>query len=348
MAGLSNFLGYRDDQADSLPVQCRLVQRHEIEPALRVMLAGGINSSASDEQVLDFLGFALERQIDVNELWIAANGSGRIVWSLLPVVSPGRTMLMFSPGKLPRGTPDGAIQALVDTVAREYLARGVHLAQLLIDPADKSVIRAYLACGFQQLAELLYLQRRTAPADQQIPLDLPAGFTLHAYTPKLHAQFAEAIGRSYASSLDCPALNGLRNMEDVIAGHKATGDFDPELWFLLTDNSTGDAAGTLLLSRTTQGDAVELVYLGLSPQFRGRGAGDALMRLALAKTAAQGRWQLALAVDSRNQPALRLYYRHGMHRVGARIALIKDLRAAGGLATQGSEADPKPQAVQEA
>jgi ribosomal protein S18 acetylase RimI-like enzyme len=38
---------------------------------------------------------------------------------------------------------------------------------------------------------------------------------------------------------------------------------------------------------------------------------------------------LSLAVDARNAPALNLYYRHGLQRVGSKLALMKDLRAAG-------------------
>jgi ribosomal protein S18 acetylase RimI-like enzyme len=51
------------------------------------------------------------------------------------------------------------------------------------------------------------------------------------------------------------------------------------------------------------------------------------MKKALATACVDGRENLSLAVDSRNQPALRLYYRHGMRRIGSRIALIRDLRA---------------------
>ena len=59
---------------------------------------------------------------------------------------------------------------------------------------------------------------------------------------------------------------------------------------------------------------------------RGRGLGDAMMRLAIARVAADNRGILSLAVDAANTPALRLYYRHGLSRVGHRVALVRDLR----------------------
>jgi ribosomal protein S18 acetylase RimI-like enzyme len=78
-------------------------------------------------------------------------------------------------------------------------------------------------------------------------------------------------------------------------------------------------------------DTLELVYLGLTPAARGRGLGDLMMRRALALAAADGAGRLSLAVDSDNVPALKLYYRHGMQRVGAKLALMRRLdRAARG------------------
>jgi ribosomal protein S18 acetylase RimI-like enzyme len=81
-----------------------------------------------------------------------------------------------------------------------------------------------------------------------------------------------------------------------------------------------------LLSPMPQGDAVELVYLGLTPSARGRRIADWVLRYGLASVAAVGRNRLSLAVDSTNAPALKLYYRHGMKRVTSKLAMMRDLR----------------------
>jgi ribosomal protein S18 acetylase RimI-like enzyme len=129
---------------------------------------------------------------------------------------------------------------------------------------------------------------------------------------------------SYQDSLDCPALNGRRNVEDILAGHKATGMFDPTTWLVLREGES--PLGVLLLSESLRGDAVELVYLGLAAAARGRGLGEVLMRQALAITGRSRQPRLCLAVDSRNAPALKLYYRHGMQRIGSKVAMLRDLR----------------------
>src|SRR5205814_4126566 len=140
------------------------------------------------------------------------------------------------PGRIPRATPFEAISDLSDAITRYFAGRGVILAQMLIDPSDGGVIDAYLRCGFTRLAELVYLHRDTP---QRVPAPaVPAGLSLAQYSPQTHAHFAQAIKRSYEASLDCPALNGMRDIEDVIVGHKASGEFDPNLWFVLTENDS--------------------------------------------------------------------------------------------------------------
>jgi ribosomal-protein-alanine N-acetyltransferase len=85
----------------------------------------------------------------------------------------------------------------------------------------------------------------------------------------------------------------------------------------------------LLLARTAAHGTAELVYLGLVPAARGRGLGDIVMRQALHIVGASGVANtLALAVDAGNAPALRLYHRHGMRRIGTKVALMRELHPA--------------------
>jgi mycothiol synthase len=69
-----------------------------------------------------------------------------------------------------------------------------------------------------------------------------------------------------------------------------------------------------------------LVYIGLAPQVRGRGLGTILVQQALSTAAEDNRRRLTLAVDSSNQPALRLYFRHGFQKMAEKVALIRDLQ----------------------
>jgi ribosomal protein S18 acetylase RimI-like enzyme len=212
------------------------------------------------------------------------------------------------------------ISAVIEGAFDCHRRQGIHLAQLLIDPAELSLRQAYVQQGFLDLAELIYLQREVRKMHALPPMAPSLQFA--NYSPQTHDLFLRTIARSYVQSLDCPGLSGLREMEDVVAGHKGV-DFDPSLWFLLTDNE--QPRGVLLLGTAAHADALELVYLGLTPEARGKGLGDLLMNLALLSVVRQNRSELTLAVDSRNVPAMRLYFRHGLRRIGSRAALIRTL-----------------------
>jgi ribosomal protein S18 acetylase RimI-like enzyme len=322
MARLSNFLRQRDDHDDSAPreLHCRPVKREEVDESLRLLLAGP-GGLAGDEQVLDFLSFAMYRGVDVNGVWVAERG-GRIEWAMLPVVSPGRTMLLLTPTRLLRHTPARSLVALTNAICQEYGSRDVQLAQLLLDPDQPDVRNAYASASFSSLAELVYLRRPIRGAVE--PATIPTGLELRPYSFDADELFRRAISRSYSGSLDCPGLNGVRDIHDVLEGHKGSGEFQPHLWHVLLEG--GEEHAVLLLNRSVHGDTMELVYLGLVPAARGRGISDVMMKLALQLTAADGKNELTLAVDSRNAPALKLYFRHGLQRVGSRLAMLRDIR----------------------
>lgn len=306
--------------ADQPPITFRPIRHEEVHDALRLILSTS-GQSASEEQVVDFLRFAVYRGINLNDTWIA-DEAGAMRWAILPVVHPGRTMLLFAPSFAPPRLQERFICPLVDRIVEHYRERAIDLAQVLIDPAESAAIEVYRRCGFESLAELIYLDRAVRRAHDAA---LPPGFRWQPYSRANHDDFAQTVLATYTGSLDCPLLNGRRNIEDVLAGHKAAGEFDANLWLLLCAGSS--AVGVMLLNRATRSDALELVYLGIVPKHRGKGLGDLLMRHALSIAAALGARRLSLAVDSRNHPALALYRRHGMTQVCARAALILDLRA---------------------
>jgi mycothiol synthase len=314
---LSNFLGRGDGPEPAGPVEYRPARADEVQPGLAMILGSGA-APAGHEQVLDFLQFASARGINVNDLWVVAT-KGKLVWGVLPIVNPGHTALLFAP---PRRPADCDVAPLIDALCDHLGQRSVYLAQALLDPADNPGRAMMASLGFREMAELLYLQSNAPRA--LAPGELPDSFFWQTYSPQTHPLFAEAILDSYQQSLDCPGLNGLRDIEDVIAGHKASGEFNPRFWFVLMERDM--PRGVVLLGRVPRTDAAELVYLGLARAARGRGLSDLMMRQALWAVREMNLSRLTLAVDSHNAPAIRLYYRHGMQRIGSKVALMRDLR----------------------
>jgi ribosomal protein S18 acetylase RimI-like enzyme len=297
----------------------RLAREDEVIDGLSLILAHD-QALAGPEQVGEFVQFAAARGIDLYRLWLAGAG-GQLSWAVLPVVSPGKTMLLLSP---PMVSQQFDAAPLVESVCRWAGQNGVHLAQVLADPAQMPLRQFFARCGFREIAELHYLQstiRATTPPS------LPPGYRWMTYSSETHPLFARALAESYQNSLDCPALGGLREIEDVIAGHRASGEVDEQFWYVLLDAHAQPRA-VLLLTRVPKNDLAELVYLGLSPSVRGRGISDILMRQAFWAVRQMNLSRITLAVDSLNAPALRLYYRHGLSHVGSKAAMIRDLRNA--------------------
>ena len=321
MALLSNIL--RPENAPPPRFTCRPVRAAEVAEAVRLVLAGP-RGAADDEHVSHFLRFAEANDLNLSDVWVAAREPGdRVVWAILPVVSPGRTALLSLPGRLPRPTDRPAAISLITAVCGHLRAAGVELAQSLLDPESRDVAGTMAAAGFSTLADLVYL-RREASAGAVPTVGLPAGGELVPFDESLADRFSAVILESYEQSLDCPALNGRRGMGDVLEGHRAAGEFAPDLWSLLTVG--GRDAGVLLLNRLAGGEGLELVYTGLAPWARGRGWADALIRLALHHAADEPGRRIVLAVDGQNAPALRLYHRHGFRDLHRKVAWMNDLR----------------------
>lgn len=322
MGSLSNFPLFRGLWAGSAPAApvLRPALDPEVEPAVRLILSswGGSPDAA---MIREFVRIAREQSGPAGGLRVAEQ-KGRLISAVLPVASPGRTLLLFLPSSLRGNTARQATVELAEQCCVQARSGGIQLAQALPDPEDNWTMSVLQSAGFARLAELMYLQAMI-PRHVQPP-KLPAGFALAHYTAETHDLFARAIAASYVHSLDCPSLNGLREMEDVLAGHKGTGVFDPVHWFVLHED--GRPGGVLLLSRITRSDSFELVYLGIPPEQRGRGFGDLLMRQAWHSVSRSDCVRLTLAVDGSNEPALRLYFRHGMSAVGRKSAFLRDLR----------------------
>jgi mycothiol synthase len=300
---LSNFRRIERD-ISRRQVVCRRAREGEIRPALAMILGN---------RLADFERYASERGIDVANVRVA-EVHDRIHWAALAVENPGRTVLVMGTPRVRTGARE-----LVEKLVGEYRRRDIHLMQAMVGMGETTLRRLYQTSGFIDVGELIYMERKA----KAVGLARPAG-TFETYSTRNHGKFAETILASYRGSLDCPELNGVREIEDVIAGHKSVGVFDSTLWFLMREGTR--FVGLLLMARTGP-DVLEVVYLGLIATARGKDLGDELMRHVLAVAARESASRVTLAVDSRNEPAMKLYYRHGFKRVASKMAMVLDLRA---------------------
>jgi ribosomal protein S18 acetylase RimI-like enzyme len=204
----------------------------------------------------------------------------------------------------------------------------VDLAQALLDPADQLDRAVYERASFHRLATLSYMERPLNSPRLGAPPepDLPSDVTIEPYEESSRDDLLEALDGSYRDTLDCPGLRGLRRTEDILNGHQSTGRFEAHLWTML--RVSGRPAGVLLLNPAPPGEKIELVYLGLIPEARGRGLAVRLLRHGLGQIHQRTELTVSLAVDEQNAPAIHLYQKEGFQRVTRRVAMIRSLREA--------------------
>lgn len=307
--------------------------------------------------------------IDLSSAWgmVEPSADGqRVRQAALGVIGAGRTMSVFVSRRVPVEAPvtgsawsgagwagddatqvaeaSACVRALLDHVPRQH-GQGVAMAQSLCDPADTWTARVLAAGGLWHLATLtdlrLDLSGRLPDAGSAAwPLGVRARplqdlGTAGRPTAERRA-LLKALRASYVDTLDCPELCGLREAEDILESHVATGQHSPATWWLVEEG--GEPGGCCLLTRTDERSA-ELVYLGLGPGLRGRGLAMPLLRLGLGRLGGAVR-EVRCAVDERNGPAMRLYARAGFAAVGSRAAWVVALsaRAGGSNGAAGTDA----------
>lgn len=251
--------------------------------------------------------------------------SGTLVHAVVALPQPGRTAMIFTarPAKR-RLLPD--LGRVIEAACAAMTPDQATLAQSLIDPEDDLRRDALLAAGFTELSTLCYMQRRLAHPAISGPQHID-GVSFEAWRPQLKADFIHVLEASYQQTLDCPGLTGIRLTEDVLAGHRGAGEFDPSLWTLM--RLEGEPIGVMLLNPVPAADCIELVYLGLASSVRGRGYGALLMQRGMWLCAGRPETYFTLAVDETNTPALALYRRFGLRRITRKLALIRKLKGSG-------------------
>lgn len=238
-------------------------------------------------------------------VWTALRGD-RLVGAIWFTVHPGRTAAIWPP-KLVDGEPPETAQALLKSAAEQLDRLSIELVQALLSDSIGADAEQLRRGGFTHLTDLLYLFSATshttiAPPSGELEFE-PVG-------EDRFERLQAIVERTYEGTCDCPSLNGVRTMSDVIAGYLATGDSRTELWRYV--RHAGRDVGCLLLADHRTSGNLELVYMGLIPEARGRRWGAEIVRQAQDMTRDARCASLLLAVDAANTPALNMYLDAGL------------------------------------
>lgn len=290
-----------------------------------------------------FLEAADALGMDVSNMWGSLDAKGtRVKQVCLAVVGTGRTAMLFVSGPSDPSEPDripedelaaAERRAAIDAACghlRRLRVEGsseqqVVLAQALLESEEVAAIEALSAAGFMRLGDLAYL-RRSIPRSGSHRAKWPPGIVVRRCSelPDAEERLLTALERSYEETLDCPELCGMRDVADVLESHRSVGEYDPGMWWLV--EADGEAEGCMLLSASPEQNAVELVYLGISPRLRGKGIGSLLMATGMQCLTGRSEKSITCAVDTRNEPAMLLYRRSGFQRFATRVPMVLSLR----------------------
>jgi len=284
-------------------------------------LAGG-----AEEQVDSFLAMMRGRRTHLPGGHALTLRDGEPISACLCFDSPGGIGMLVLPALGSSAGDEAALSDALRCVVQAGRARGLALLQAILEADDAQTGRLLSQLGFRHLAKLLYMERPCSGAMMRTASDGRTRW--YVYTERHHQEFIRTIAATYQGSLDCPGLTGLREMEEIIESHKATGEHDPALWFLAVKQ--GQPVGVLLLASVSWQSAVEIVYMGVVADQRGKGLGTVLLSKAVEVAGGAGAKCLILAVDAENAPALRIYQRAGFNVVAERHAWMHPLREPAG------------------
>jgi GNAT superfamily N-acetyltransferase len=207
---------------------------------------------------------------------------------------------------------DLAVEDALTAAALRHLT-GVKAVQAFLPPEEAKRAGSLVRAGFGHVARVWEMGRALSASTG---VEGASRITLVPYPDCEPTEFLDVLMRCHDDSLDCPELHGLRDAEEVLDGYRECAS-DPRRWWLATQG--GESVGVLIVG------GAELSFVGVVPEWRRRGVGQALVESACA--VGQVRF---VTVDSRNAPAIQLYRAVGFETMAVRDVYLVTLQPSAG------------------
>lgn len=229
-------------------------------------------------------------------------------------------------GATPAAPPTLARRALV--AAHDALERaGVRFVHTMRSPEGSQ--GPFSSCGYEPVATLDYLIRDRAVlprVHERAEMPGPSEASPLCFEPLKSAdlsEIAQVTEATYSDTLDCPGLSRMRSPLETLRGYQRAEGYDPRCWFVAR---LGDQpVGCVITTPHASAGILELTYMGLIPQARGRRLGRPLLARACRQAELLGLREVVLAVDQRNAPARRLYRWAGFERLMSERSWCRNL-----------------------
>jgi len=288
------------------PFTISVARSDELPAAFRLLFQTVADDHERERRLANALRMIGKGELE-REGVLVARDRGGLVGAMVCLPVPGASGLVWPPQVLPGLEPKFVEDKLLSRASSWLRDRGARLGQSLLTADETDLGPSLERNGFTHITSLWYLRHY---------LDLPVSLllaeerlTFQTYRRADQAVFHDVLLRTYEGTQDCPEVNGVRTIEEVIVGHQSQGNYHPGRWWLAFENKI--PVGVLLLIDMPDAHYWELAYVGVVPEARNRGVGRELIRKALFETRAADAGQLSLSVDHRNQPAWKIYQELG-------------------------------------
>ena len=206
----------------------RAIRPEEIDLTLPMLFdEKKLDRQVLHDQVRSFQKLARQENYDLARQMVLVQDS-TIFAACCFVPSPGRTAFVFVSSLEQTEYENPLIRERAAQMQQELATwafrDGSRLLQVLIDPEDTLRTQLCRDGGYQNLTDLIYLYGACTKSYETV--SVTGNQRWETYTEQAHNHFKYVVSRTYEESLDCPELENLRDMNDVILGHKAAGDFD--------------------------------------------------------------------------------------------------------------------------
>jgi ribosomal protein S18 acetylase RimI-like enzyme len=298
----------------SEPLVVTAARPEDLAPAFRLIFRH-VAADEREHRVLNALDLVRLGMLDPGGVKVV-RGQGGVVGAVICAPVAGAGGVLWPAQAIE--TPDRA--AIEDRLMHEALAwlrsRGAKLAQALLADHERSLGVTLERAGMHHITDLWYLRHDLSA----LPPARPPTLAYQTYTECDHDLFHETLQKTYEDTRDCPEVNGVRTIDEVIAGHHSQGTHDPDHWWLAF--AEGAPIGVVMLTALPEWSSWDLIYLGVVKSARGHGIGRRMTTRALAAAHAAKARQLTLSVDVRNQAAWNLYRGAGFEAYDQRAVYL--------------------------
>lgn len=257
-------------------------------------------------------------ELDAQGLFTVRGSAGQR-GAILCLPLPGRSALLWPPGVMGDRRTETE-DALVQHACAWLRQRGVKVTQTLLAPEEMGLAEPLERNGLTFVTRLWYMRHTLIlPVDC---LHTPTHLDYQSFADD--APFRQTLLRTYEGTRDCPEVNGVRSIDEVIEGHRAQGKFDPDRWWLVREDEK--PVGVLMMTEIPESGDWEVAYMGVVPEARRRGFGREILLQALCEARVAEAPAVTLSVDSRNQPAWNLYRALGFEPYDQRLVYLAFFR----------------------